>query len=252
MATREKYLTCLKYMNKTMKADNAEGHQWSYCNVTSKKAKGFEQARKQGKYKLNCVDGCQWGLLLTGEVPSSALAWYLSNGKIVWCSSNAKANCKKYFEIIHIGGKKTVKQLVKNGTLIPGDIIGYMNMAHTNCYYGNNKSFDSGHAFCSGSGEGARSKKWLGSLRYGSSKVSYILRLKSRIRYRVQCGAFSDLGTMAQVEAALKNAGFATTRVSEDGYVKLQAGLFDNKDNATKLMNRIKEKDFAAIVKEVE
>ena len=33
-------------MNTEMKADKAAGHKWKYCNVTKKKAKGFEEARK--------------------------------------------------------------------------------------------------------------------------------------------------------------------------------------------------------------
>ena len=48
MKTNERFMEALKYMNATMKADNAIGHQWKYCNVSSKKAKGgFEEKRKQ-------------------------------------------------------------------------------------------------------------------------------------------------------------------------------------------------------------
>ena len=53
MKTNERFLDALKYMNSTMKNDNSLGHQWRYCNVTSKKAKGFEEARTKGKYLIN-------------------------------------------------------------------------------------------------------------------------------------------------------------------------------------------------------
>jgi len=51
-------------------------------------------------------------------------------------------------------------------------------MCHTNAYLGGNKSYDSGHAYCSGSGEGAVYNKWVGSLAHPNAKVGYILRLK--------------------------------------------------------------------------
>lgn len=246
----DRFLQALKYMNTTMKADNKAGHQWRYCNVTSKKAKSFPSARKQGKYRLNCVDGVQWAAKIAG-VPSSALAWFCQNGKIIWCGTNAKAEAKKYYRIIKVGNK-TVRQLYSSGALLPGDILGYVTMSHTNCYYGNGgKSFDSGHAFASGSGEGAPIKKFIGSLRYGSMKVSYILRLKDRTQYRVQCGAFTDKNVLGDTERRLNKAGFATVRIEEDGLTKLQAGLFESKDNAEKLMKRIKAKGFSVIIKEV-
>ena len=76
-------------MNKTAKADIAAGHQWKYCNVTKKKASNFEQARKQGKYLVNCVDGVQWACKIAG-IPGSALSWFgAKGGKIAWCSTNA-------------------------------------------------------------------------------------------------------------------------------------------------------------------
>lgn len=247
--TNDRYLYALKYMNTTIKADNAAGHQWRYCNVTSKKARTFPGARSLGKHLINCVDGVQWAAKIAG-VPSSALAWYCQNGKIVWCGADAKTNAKKYFRIIRVGNR-TVKQLKAEGTLLPGDIIGYMSMSHTNCYYGSGKSFDSGHAFASGSGEGAKIRKVIGSLRYGSMKVSYILRLKDRTQYRVQCGAFTNMGVLQNVEQSLNRSGFKTVRIQEDGLVKLQAGLFESEANARALMNRIRSKGYSAIIKEI-
>lgn len=247
--TNDRYLYALKYMNATIKADNAAGRQWRYCNTTNKKARSFPGARKAGKYLLNCVDGVQWAAKIAG-VPSSALAWFCQNGNIIWCGANAEKNAKKYFRIIRIGNK-TVKQLQTEGILLPGDIIGYMSMSHTNCYYGSGKSFDSGHAFATGSGEGAKIRKVIGPLRYGSMKVSYILRLKDRTQYRVQCGAFADVAVMQRVERSLNLSGFKTVRIEEDGLTKLQAGLFESEANAQKLLKRIRAKGYSAIIKEI-
>ena len=244
----QKYMDALAYMNSTMKADNAAGHQWRYCNTTSKKAKNFQSARKQGKYLLNCVDGVQWACKIAG-IPSNALAWYGSHG-IAWCGSGAQANAKKYFKIIKIGSK-TVRQCYDEGLLCQGDILTYMNISHTNAYYKGGKSFDSGHAYCSGSGEGAKFTKWIGTLKYQSNKIAFILRIKDRKHYRVQAGAYNDPNEAAKQVKLLKSKGFAATTIKEDGMTKVQAGYFDGKENAEKLLQKLKAKKINAFIKEI-
>lgn len=250
MATiHEKYMDALAYMNKTMKQDIKNGHQWKYCNVTKKKAKNFAQARKQGKYLVNCCDGVHWACKIAG-IPSNALSWFgYKGGTIAWCSSNAKANAKKYFDIIHIGNK-TVKQCLKEGLICEGDILTYVGFTHTNAYYKNNKSWDSGHAYCSGSGEGAKFKKWIGSLVSGNSKVGYIFRIKDRKHYRVQAGAFNDEKEADKRIALLKKNGFKAIKFTEDGMTKIQAGYFSGRENADKLVAKLAKKGIGAFVKE--
>ena len=180
----------MKNMNAVCKKDYST-LPWTYCNVTKKKAKGFEQARKQGKYLINCVDGVQWALRIAN--PKMPISWYGGNGTIVWLNDHSKADVKKYFKIIKTGGK-TVSQLYKAGSLCDGDIpLGYQGFCHTNAYFGGGKSFDSGHAYASPkSGEGAKIKKLIGSLAHKGDRVNYILRLKDRAHYRVQAGAYTD------------------------------------------------------------
>lgn len=249
MKTNERYLEALKYMNATMKNDNKLGHQWKYCNVTSKKAKDFESTRKQGKYLINCVDGVQWACKLAG-IPGNALCWYGGDGKIVWLNSHAKEDAKKVFEIKSAGGK-TVNQLYNAGQLCDGDILTYIGMNHTNSYYGGKYSFDSGHAYASGSGEGAKIKKFIGSLAHRNNKVAYILRIKDRAQYRVQAGAFSDINVFQQQAALLRKKGFSSVLVNEDGMYKLQAGLFSGKTNAERLVEKLNKAGISAFVKEV-
>ena len=250
MKTNERFLDALKYMNSTMKNDNSLGHQWRYCNVTSKKAKGFEEARTKGKYLINCVDGVQWALKIAG-IPSSALCWYGTDGRIAWTKTGAKEAAQKYFSIISTQGK-TVKQLYDSGQLCDGDIlIGYQGMNHTNCYYGGSKSFDSGHAYCSGSGEEARFKKWIGSLAHKTKKVNWILRLKDRAHYRVQAGAFSDFDKYNEQAALMRKKGFAATMILEDGMYKVQAGYYSGKTNAEKMVAALAKKGISSFIKEV-
>lgn len=248
MTTHQKYMQALSYMNTTMKADNAAGRQWKYCNQTSKKAKDFPSARKQKKYLINCVDGVQWACKIAG-IPGNALAWYGNHG-IVWCNANAQSNAKRYFNIIKIGNK-TVKECLNAGLLCQGDILTYVNMSHTNAYYKNNKSFDSGHAFCTGSGEGAKFTKWIGSLRYSNQKVAYILRIKNRVHYRVQAGAYTSEQKAKEQDTLIKSKGFNTVILREDGMIKIQCGLFDGKENAEKLVQKLKKKGIASFIKEL-
>ena len=248
MKTNEKFLEALQYMNATMKADNNAGHQWKYCNVTKKKVYGFENKRKAGKYLTNCVDGVQDALRIAGV---KATAWYGGNGKIVWLNDHAKSDAKKYFNIISTGGK-TVNQLYKEGQLCDGDILmGYQGFSHTNCYYGGTKSFDSGHAYCSGSGEGAKFKKWIGAMTYKTKKVNYILRLKDRAHYRVQAGAYTDINKFHEQAALLRKKGFSVVMLQEEGMYKAQVGHFAGKSNAERLLASLSKKGFSAFIKEV-
>lgn len=236
----EKYMDALAYMNTTLKADIKAGHQWKYCNEKSHKGKNFEDARKKGKYLINCVDGVQWACIIAG-VPSSALSWFGSGG-IVWLNSNAKANAQKYFQIIKVGNK-TVKQCYDQGMLCEGDIITYVNMSHTNAYYKDGKSFDSGHAFCTHNGEHAPFKKLIGSLRYSTSKVAYILRIKDRKHYRVQAGAYNDEKMALEKQKLLLNKfKINSTIKKEDGMFKVQLGYYDGRENAEKYRQTVLKK----------
>jgi hypothetical protein len=249
MHKNEEFLKALKAMNSTVKADNADGHQWKYCNVKSRKGKDFADARKKGKYLINCVDGVVWALMCVGI---KSVSWYGGDGKIVWLNDHAKVDAKKNFDIISTGGK-TVAWLEKNARLCDGDILlGYQGMNHTNVYYGNGKSFDSGHAYASGSGEGAKIKKLIGSLAHKNSKVNYILRLKDRAHYRVQCGAYSDIGKFNEQVEIVEKKGFSTTKVVEEGLMKVQVGYFSGKTNAERLAEKVAKKKLDVFVKEIE
>lgn len=138
--------------------------------------------------------------------------------------------------------------------LCDGDILlGYQSMTHTNVYYGGQQSFDSGHAYCTGSGEGAKFKKWIGGLASKNSKVNYILRFKDEYRahYRVQCGAFNTIEKYNEHVALVESKGFKTTQIIEDGMYKVQVGYFSGKTNADRLAARVAEKKLDVFVKEI-
>lgn len=243
--TAEKFVAALKELDVEMKKDIKAGHQWRYTNA-KKRNKTFAAARKQKNYVTNCATGVDWGLTLAG-VPSSAQAWYGSDGSIAWVGQNAEKNAKKYFEIIKIptnaSKNRTVKGLYDSGQLCEGDILVYHGMNHTNAYIGGGKSFDSGHAYCTGSGEMAPFKKWVGSLAHKSAKVAYILRLKDRIRYRIQVGAYTTDKGLQNRTRQLDKLKIDWTVKSEDGYKKLQLKhVFSSKEQAEKYIAALRDK----------
>ena len=253
MTTNTRFISALIEMNSIMRQDNKNGHQWRYCNIYKKKERSFGDARSKGKYLTNCCDGVHWGCQIAG-IPVSALLWYGSKGgNITWCSSNAEKNCRKFFDLIKVGNK-TVSQLVKDGTLCEGDILTYVSMSHTNAYLGDignkrNRSFDSGHAYCSGSGEGAKFRKWIGALSCRNYKVGYIIRIKDRDYYKVFAGTFDKREDANTQVKRLKSLGFNPSVKEADGAYKVQLGCFPGKKSADKLVKRLSNKGISAFIK---
>ena len=177
MKTNERFLQALRSMNTLMKEDIKAGRKWRYSNSSAKQAHTFALARQKGKRYTNCVLAVWWGLREAG-VPDNALHWMGGIHKIIWTTSTGKKWAEKYFDIISTGGK-TVQYMWNKGLLCDGDIMMGFGFTHTCVFYGGStgkKSFDSGHAFCNGSGE-AEFRKWIGPLTCKSNSVQYILRL---------------------------------------------------------------------------
>ena len=244
-------VAAMKHLNTVMKQDNKNGHQWRYYN--SKRSENtFEKTRKAGKYYTNCMGGVTFAAKYAG-VDGSALNWYGDKGRIHWLSDSAEKDAKKYFDVVPVKDK-TVKQCMADGTLKPGDIVTYMSITHTNAYYAENKSFDAGHAYCDGSGEGAPYKKWIGTTPYKNYKVAYIFRLKSKnIVYRVQIGSYSRKTNADKCVANCKaKTGFAAfPELMGDGQYHVFCGSFEDVNNANDRVAAIKGAYPKAFVKAV-
>lgn len=229
MIIASQVIASARALNKQMKADNKAGHQWRYFN-NKRSENTFEKTRNAGKYYTNCMGGVVFACKDAG-LPGNALDWYGSLGKIVWTNKDAEKNCKKIFDIIPVK-TKTVRQCIADGTLQPGDIVTYMSMSHTNMYLGNNQSYDAGHAFCNGSGEGAPYLKWIGTTPYKAYKVAFILRLKKPSVYRVQVGAYSRQDYAAKKVAQIaQKTGLECFREQTDK-IRVYCGSFEQEANA--------------------
>lgn len=250
MHKNEQFLQALQNMNTTMKADIKSGKKWRYSNSDAKQEHTFQKARETGKRYTNCVLTVWWGLRAAG-VPDKALHFQGVKGKISFKDEASKKETLKYFDLIPTKGK-TIKQLYDQSLLCDGDVLGgFPNMNHTCVYYGGKQSFDAGHAYCSGSGEGAVYKKWIGSLTYKRNKPSHILRLKDRAHYRVQAGAYSTKEEYEKQIAILKQKKIPYTTVSEDAMIKIQLGYFSGKTNAERCAESAIKKGVKAFVKEM-
>lgn len=225
---------CLQF-NDFVIWDNKNGRQWRYYN-NKRSAPTFWETRDKKLYITNCMGGVSFACKDAG-IPSSALQWYGIPGGIRWLTGNAKKDAEKYFNIIEVKGK-TVSKCIKDGTILPGDIITYMGMAHTNMYLGNGTSYDAGHAYCKGSGEGAEYTKWVGETAHPNSKVACVLRLADKTNtkyiYRVQLGAYTEEKYAKRRVTTVKNkSGFDSFIEHTDCY-RVFCGSFENKANAEK------------------
>ena len=176
LTTAQKFAAAMVYFDLIVRDDIAAKKFWDYRNKnTSSFSKTFWKAREDNNRHTNCVSALQWALLEAG-VPREAIQWYGNKG-IVWVGSDAEKNARKYFNIVNVGDK-TVKQCLADGTIQPMDIVTYVKLSHTNAYITAGMWFDSGHANCSGSGEGAMFNQWTCVTPYAGYKVAKILRLK--------------------------------------------------------------------------
>lgn len=67
--------------------------------------------------------------------------------------------------------------------------------------------------------------------------------------YKVQVGAYKNIGNAERMKARVNNAGFDTFMVQEGGLHKVQVGAFSQKANAEKQRQALRAKGFAAIIK---
>lgn len=170
-------VSCAK-MTRRLRSDKAGT--WVYRNNGTKRG-NWDSALKDKIYATNCALFAVWALKDAGIMKKSSKAFYgksAASDGWTW-EESVKNEILKTCELIMVNGAKSAATMAKNGELQPGDIISYSNYEHhTNIYAGNgNKWYDAGHAYCSGSGEGAIYKDWFGTQNDPG-------RVKSIIRYK--------------------------------------------------------------------
>jgi hypothetical protein len=233
----------MKQFQKQMRADIKAGKIWRYYN--SHTSGTFDAAERDANYRANCATIANWCLRKLKVFKAGNYVWGRL-GCTLACDDATLTVLKKKCKLIHVNGKKNVGQLIKDGTLEPGDIVTYVDIQHTNIYAGNNHWYDAGHAYCTETGEGARFRTWYGVTVYSDQRVAYIIRYKEpeKTTYRVQVGAYTDkVNADAKVKEVADKSGFPCFEEQTD-MIRVYCGSFEKKANATA---RIKDLSKAGI-----
>lgn len=241
-------LDACKQMNNEMMADRKNGKKWTYSNHGDKTT--WAEAKKVRH--TNCANFVNLALKLAGIIPEKMGKFYGSNGVI---KGSGASDIKKYMRIIHVNGTQTVNQAMEEGLIKAGDIVMYQTMTHTNVYAGDGHWYDAGRAYCKDhdtSHEGQEFVTWYGKTVYDNQKISYILRIKSAAApttYTVQAGAFSVKNNADKLVVKLKTDGFSAIIKKDGSNYIVQCGAFSVKANADKLVADLKAKGYSAIIK---
>ncbi len=214
-------------------------HPWVYYN--SKQSASFAKALADKNYKVNCNLGCCWAIQMEGDLAAGQYFWGRKDGTVVYCRGSKETLQKNGYQFIHINGKKTVSQAVKDGTLIVGDVVTYY-IPHTNMYLGGGYWLDTGHGYNGNSGDNAPMKKCHGKTIYGDQKVAWIIRKTGTKKvYRVRIGIYGNDTVMNNTAAILKEAGYQTFADPVKGGKALYCGAFLKRKNAETRVKELKE-----------
>lgn len=246
---------CAKFQ-KQLEADIAAGKNWEYHNPSKYLEEQWSNALKNNKRACNCALLARWALKEAGLIPQDTKIFYGKLGGTIQWGSGTKEAVTATCDLINIQNR-TVQQLINDGTLQPGDIVTYVDLQHTNIYAGGGKWYDAGHAYCSGSGEGAIYKSWYGEGKYNNQKVGYIIRAKDNEEsdkptgemYIVQAGAYTKRSNADERVQKLKDFGFDCFVKFEDNFYKIQAGAYEKKENAEKQVEKLNKAGFSAFIR---
>lgn len=145
------FLAILQKYSQQVKTDKAAGIKWMYAVNSGQKVystwdQTITKSRKSKKAYLSCVQLSQWALRELNIIGSGNFRGNM-RGSAEWKADGDftirdKDQLLQHCVIIKVD--KTVGQLIKEGTLLPGDICSHANYRHTNVYAGNGTWYDSG------------------------------------------------------------------------------------------------------------
>lgn len=245
---------CAKFQAQ-LEADIAGDKNWEYHNPSKYLEEQWANALKNNKRACNCALLARWALKEAGLIPQDTKIFYGKLGGTIQWGAGTKEAVTAACDLISIQNR-TVQQLIDDGTLRPGDIVTYVDLQHTNIYAGGGKWYDAGHAYCSGSGEGAIYKSWYGDGKYNNQKVGYIIRPKAEAggqteecRYIIQAGAFDKKKNAEAQLKAILSAGFDAYISYTEGKYKIFAGAYEKEELAEKQVKRLKAAGFDAFIR---
>ena len=238
-------LDCMKDIWKKVKAQIKAKIVWIYSN--SGTSGTFAAAERDKNYKANCATIANWCFRILG-IFKAGMYVYGKLGGTLACSDETLAALKKHCTLVHVNGKKTVDMCIKDGWLLPGDVVTYVDIQHTNIYAGKGWWYDAGHAYCRESGEGARFITWRGKTVYGDQRIAYIISYPKREKvYRVRVGIYKRAANAASTgNKILKELKLETFAESFTNGTHLFCGSFDTKAAANERKKLLEGHGFKA------
>lgn len=233
-------LACMKLMWAKVKALIVAKAFWYYFN--SKTSSTFDSALKKKNYRANCATIANWCLRMLG-IFESGMYFYGKLGGTLACDERTMKALTEHCTLIHVNGKKTVDQCIKDEWLKAGDIVTYVDIQHTNIYAGRGKWYDAGHAYCKESGEGAKFETWYGPTVYGDQRVAYIISYPKRKKiYRVRVGIYKQIANVHNMQTKIRETfGYGTFTESCSDGTHVFSGSFPAKKEATLRAKQFKD-----------
>lgn len=170
---RQDLLNAAAQLNAAMLSDLSQGLVWEYHNGDNCSMSWY-RAQPNNQRNTNCALFVSWCMQVAGLIPDGWTFFGAGDGTLKGVG-DVQGTLGQHCTLYHIGGR-SVGELMSTGELQAGDVVTYVGLQHTNIYAGNGYWYDGGHAFCNGSGEGARFTAWYGPKDYTWAKAAWIIR----------------------------------------------------------------------------
>lgn len=190
-ALRNEFLNCLQKYSDQVREDKEKGIVWNYLNSSPRATwdQLMVERDEVGKATCNCSLLVRWGLREIGILAPNQDFWDSGPNEkygndILYFKNDEKLHVREALEkycTIMENVNRTPDELLAEGNLYPGDILGWVGMGHTNVYAGDGKYYDAGHA---GDGNYGSDGQYYfnsfgpcNSINNSSQKVQFIIRI---------------------------------------------------------------------------
>ena len=144
-------MSCCAYYEYRLQQGRKAGQNWIYTNKNkySPQSTSFDNMLASGLYGANCAMPSNWALIDMGVMPEGK-RFYGGSGGSFANYSDVASYIAKAATVKSMGGKSKMKDLVADGTVLPGDII--LANEHTFIYLGDDPmdTNDKDIYFCAG------------------------------------------------------------------------------------------------------
>lgn len=245
-------ITHMEKYQKRLDKDIRDLFAWLYSN--SGCSGTYAWAIHIGNRRANCATLPNWALKALKVLSKGQYFYGRSDGSLA-CSAETLKALKAGCTVMHINGRKTVRECIESGKIVDGDIVTYQHMQHVNVYGGGMVWYDAGRGNTKDCAEGSPFLRWKCNKVAGDDEVAYVIRYKgnppAKKYYRVQIEALNSRTIAdAKVVECKKLTGLdAFKERMYDGYYHVFCGSYADKSAANERLVIVKETYPKAFVK---